>query len=231
MIDHAEAKALVVPDVGRIGRLEVQACDPCLPRQALLHQQRTEPPSLRRGTDARNHQIPVTFGCVARFTLAQFRRRAVPRRIGGISSYARCHAAIEGHAPSVNRSRQKLCWARSDAVLAMSGSANWHRWPTERPMLWCADDVQHVRHGVVLAGDDRTGRGKSQLRMGLVLLVRLNRFAAAFLQPFGKHELHALDEREHKRGSERGAKPCPPATEQRGDTARGCDREHDRDER
>ena len=104
VIDHAEAKALVVRDVGRIGRLEVQACDPCLPRQALLHQQRTEPPSLRRGTDARNHQIPVTFGCVARFTLAQFRRRAVPRRIGGISSYARCHAAIEGHAPSVNRS-------------------------------------------------------------------------------------------------------------------------------
>lgn len=29
------------------------------------------------------------------------------------------------------------------------------------------------------------------------LLVRLNGLAAAFLQPFGKHELHALDECEH----------------------------------
>ena len=44
-------------------------------------------------------------------------------------------------------------------------------------------------------------------------------------------QLDALDQGEHKRGSERSAKPCPPATEQRGDTARRCDREHDRDER
>ena len=36
-----------------------------------------------------------------------------------------------------------------------------------------------------------------------VLLVAINRFAATFLRPLGKHEFEALDEREDKRRTER----------------------------
>jgi hypothetical protein len=60
-------------------------------------------------------------------------------------------------------------------------------------------------------GDGPDGRGMSCFR-GARLLVRLNGLAAAFLQPFGKHELHALDEREHQRRAESRAKPRPRAT-------------------
>ena len=54
--------------------------------------------------------------------------------------------------------------------------------------------------------------------------------AVAFLQPSANLNSSSRRAR-HQRRAESGAKPCPRATEQLGDPARGGDREHDRNER
>jgi hypothetical protein len=75
-----------------------------------------------------------------------------------------------------------------------------------------------VRRAALLAAAGRFDEARASLAVLPApawpgLLVRVDRFAAAFLQPLGKHELHAFDQREHQRGTERSAKPCPRATE------------------
>lgn len=63
------------------------------------------------------------------------------------------------------------------------------------------------------------------------LLVGINRFAATFLDPLGKHEFKALDEREDKRGTEGPAEPRPRSSENCGNSTGGGNGEDDGDER
>jgi hypothetical protein len=63
-----------------------------------------------------------------------------------------------------------------------------------------------------------------------VLLVGIKGFAATFLDPLGKHEFKALDEREDKRRTEGPAEPRPDSGENGSNPAGGSDREDYRDE-
>ena len=63
------------------------------------------------------------------------------------------------------------------------------------------------------------------------LLVGINRFAATFLHPLGKHEFKALDEREDKRGTEGPDEPRPPSSENCSNSTGGGNGEDDGDER
>ena len=105
----------------------------------------------------------------------------------------------------------------------------------------CTQHVRYRREGAALVSWLRWRRCGSQrrVRQGCVgrlgwrpalagrSALRADGLATAFLHPLGEHELEALNEREDQRRTTSPAEPCPAAAEQRGDSARRHDREHD----